>query len=243
VRKRPAQRRAQARGVGLAQLGRHRDRRRPHGKARAEQRDLRRARRAERVPHEVAAEADRRRRGVRPGREVHRAERTHAGEGRGEGVELGRNWAGAGEVVSPVLARAFIALLLLLPCTAAPAAAAGDARVAAIQVALLHRGLYAGPIDGIAGPGTRQAVVALQTRAGLARDGIAGPRTLAALGGHAKLGGRVLVVGVRGLDVAGLQFSLAWHGFPSGAFDGDFGLHTDAAVRRFQTWSGLGGDG
>jgi len=142
-----------------------------------------------------------------------------------------------------VLARAFIALLLLLPCTAAPAAAAGDARVAAIQVALLHRGLYAGPIDGIAGPGTRQAVVALQTRAGLARDGIAGPRTLAALGGHAKLGGRVLVVGVRGLDVAGLQFSLAWHGFPSGAFDGDFGLHTDAAVRRFQTWSGLGGDG
>ena len=41
---------------------------------------------------------------------------------------------GAREVASVVSLRAFIALPLLLACTAAPAAAAGDARVAALQV-------------------------------------------------------------------------------------------------------------
>ena len=41
VRRRAAQRRAQARGVGLAELGRHRDRRGPAREARAEQRHRR----------------------------------------------------------------------------------------------------------------------------------------------------------------------------------------------------------
>jgi murein DD-endopeptidase MepM/ murein hydrolase activator NlpD len=43
--------------------------------------------------------------------------------------------------------------------------------------------------------------------------------------------------------VAALQFKLAWHGFPSGTFDGDFGSHTDSALRRFQRWARLGVDG
>ena len=119
----------------------------------------------------------------------------------------------------------------------------GDARVAALQVALLRRGLYLGTIDGITGPGTRHAVLGLQRQAGLTRDGIAGPRTFATLGRHTTLGIRVLERGARGLDVAALQFDLAWHGFPSGTFDGDFGLRTDAALRRFQTWAGLRDDG
>jgi murein DD-endopeptidase MepM/ murein hydrolase activator NlpD len=134
---------------------------------------------------------------------------------------------------------------LVLPCFflgAAPAAAA-DARVAALQVALHSRGLYAGTIDGIAGPQTKRAVLAYQRRAGLERDGIAGPRTFAALGGHAALGARVLAPGKRGLDVAALQFALAVHGFPSGTFDGVFGLRTEAALRRFQHWAGLMSDG
>jgi murein DD-endopeptidase MepM/ murein hydrolase activator NlpD len=139
--------------------------------------------------------------------------------------------------------RASIALPLLLACTAAPAAAAGDARVAALQVGLASRGLYAGTIDGVAGPGTRRAVIALQRRAGLAPDGVAGPHTFAALGGHATMGARTLAFGSRGLDVTELQFALAWHGFPSSTIDGDFGPHTDAAVRRFQRWSGLRDDG
>ena len=64
LRRRAAQHRAEARGVGLAELGRHRDRRRPAGEAGAEQRHLRRARGAVELPDEVAAGADRRRRGA-----------------------------------------------------------------------------------------------------------------------------------------------------------------------------------
>lgn len=134
---------------------------------------------------------------------------------------------------------------LVLPCLflgAAPAAAA-DARVAALQVALHSRGLYQGTIDGVPGPQTKRAVLAYQRRAGLERDGIAGPRTFAALGGHAALGARVLAPGKRGLDVAALQFALAVHGFPSGTFDGVFGPRTEAALQRFQHWAGLSADG
>jgi murein DD-endopeptidase MepM/ murein hydrolase activator NlpD len=57
------------------------------------------------------------------------------------------------------------------------------------------------------------------------------------------MGARILVLRKRGLDVTQLQFALAWHGFPSSTIDGDFGRHTDAAVRRFQTWAGLRDDG
>jgi murein DD-endopeptidase MepM/ murein hydrolase activator NlpD len=53
----------------------------------------------------------------------------------------------------------------------------------------------------------------------------------------------VLVLGRRGWDVSGLQFLLAWHGFPSGNFDGHFGPRTNAALRRFQRWAGLFADG
>jgi len=49
--------------------------------------------------------------------------------------------------------------------------------------------------------------------------------------------------GQRGWDVAALQFKLGRHGFPSGPMDGGFGARTDAALRRFQAWSGLGADG
>ena len=59
LRERAAERRAEARGLGLAELGRHRDRRRPAGEAGApEQRRLGRPRGPERLPHEVAAQAD-----------------------------------------------------------------------------------------------------------------------------------------------------------------------------------------
>jgi murein DD-endopeptidase MepM/ murein hydrolase activator NlpD len=51
------------------------------------------------------------------------------------------------------------------------------------------------------------------------------------------------VRGRRGWDVSALQFKLAWHGFPSGNFDGDFGPRTDTALRRYQRWAGLFADG
>jgi murein DD-endopeptidase MepM/ murein hydrolase activator NlpD len=50
-------------------------------------------------------------------------------------------------------------------------------------------------------------------------------------------------VPARGWDLAALQFLLARHGFPSGPVDGGLGPRTDAALRRFQAWAGLGADG
>jgi peptidoglycan hydrolase-like protein with peptidoglycan-binding domain len=143
--------------------------------------------------------------------------------------------------------RAGIALLALvgLLAVATDARAGGTANVAALQVGLQARGLYGGTIDGVMGPRTRRAVRALQRHAGIAVDGIPGPQTRRALGRYARhrLGDRMLHNGSRGWDVAALQFKLAWHGFPSGTFDGDFGLHTDSALRRFQRWAHLGVDG
>ena len=128
---------------------------------------------------------------------------------------------------------------------AGAAAGAGEPRVAALQVGLRTRGLYAGTIDGVAGPSTAAAVRRFQRRARLSVDGIAGPRTRAALGryGRHTLGSRPLAIRAFGWDVAELQFLLAWHGFPSGSFDGRFGRRTAGALRRFQRFAGLRPDG
>ena len=65
----------------------------------------------------------------------------------------------------------------------APARApAASERVAALQVGLRARGVYGGDVDGLNGPGTSTGVRKLQRRAGIAVDGIAGPRTRRALG-------------------------------------------------------------
>jgi murein DD-endopeptidase MepM/ murein hydrolase activator NlpD len=143
--------------------------------------------------------------------------------------------------------RAAIVATAVAGCLIAPAVAAGagDAGVAALQVALRARSLYGGTIDGYAGPQTRAAVLALERRARLPADGIAGPRVRRALGrfGRPPLGSRLLRQGDAGWDVAAFQFRLAWRGFPSGDFDGVFGAHVEAAVRSFQRWAGLSVDG
>jgi len=136
-----------------------------------------------------------------------------------------------------ILAVAALSLLL-----AAPARAAGDPAVAVLQATLQARGLYAAAVDGLRGPATNAAVRTAQRRAGLAVDGIVGPRTRRALRLR-PLGSRPLRAGLVGTDVLALQFALAWHGFPSGTFDGGFGAHTGAAVRRFQSFAGLAADG
>lgn len=136
--------------------------------------------------------------------------------------------------------------LVLASLAAAPAAVASrDAGVAALQVALYARGLYAGSIDGVDGPVTARAVSRFQQRRGLRPDGIAGQATRRALGRYGRhlLGSRPLVRGTTGWDVAALQFVLAWHGFPSASFDGRLGVHTLRALERFQRWSGLTPDG
>lgn len=134
------------------------------------------------------------------------------------------------------------AVLLLAPS----AFAAGDAEVAALQVGLRNRGLYTGTVDGVLGESTISAVRKLQQKAGIAVDGVPGAQTRSALGRYgrrAPLGRRVVVTGMRGWDVAALQFELAWHGFPSGNFDGLFGPSTKKALRKFQRWAGIAPDG
>jgi murein DD-endopeptidase MepM/ murein hydrolase activator NlpD len=127
----------------------------------------------------------------------------------------------------------------------APDALGASGNVAALQVALRARGLYAGDVDGVAGPLTTDGVRRLQARRGLVVDGIAGPATRRALGrrGRPDLGSRPLSVGARGWDVAGLQFLLGRAGFPLGAMDGFLGPRTGAALQRFQGWAGLAVDG
>jgi murein DD-endopeptidase MepM/ murein hydrolase activator NlpD len=125
------------------------------------------------------------------------------------------------------------------------AAHARSADTAALQVALRAKHAYSGTVDGIRGPMTREGVRRFQQRRGLVADGIAGPATRAALGwrGRPKLGRRVIGPGAKGWDVAALQWLLATRGFPSGSFDGRHGARTQAALQRFQAWSGLGADG
>jgi murein DD-endopeptidase MepM/ murein hydrolase activator NlpD len=138
--------------------------------------------------------------------------------------------------------RGFLAVAALSLLLVAPARAAGDPAVAVLQATLRSRGLYTAAVDGLRGPATDAAVRAAQRRAGLAVDGVVGPRTRRALRLRA-LGSRSLRIGTAGTDVLALQFALAWHGFPSGTFDGGFGGHTDAAVRRFQRFARLTADG
>jgi murein DD-endopeptidase MepM/ murein hydrolase activator NlpD len=131
-------------------------------------------------------------------------------------------------------------------CLAASApASAASSRVAALQVALRAHAVYDGAVDGVPGPGTAAGVRRIQARAGLAADGIAGPRTRRALGslGRHPVGSRPLRTGRRGWDVAALQFALETHGFPCGSVDGGFGARTSAAVRRLQAFAGLPADG
>src|SRR4051794_21225847 len=143
------------------------------------------------------------------------------------------------------MARIAIAAVALALLVAGPAAARVSSSTAALQVALRAVGLYGGSVDGVAGPGARAAVGALQARRGLVVDGIAGPRTRHALGrrGRPRLGSRPLSVGARGWDVAALQFLLARHGFPSGPVDGGLGPRTGAALLRYQSWASLRADG
>jgi peptidoglycan hydrolase-like protein with peptidoglycan-binding domain len=149
---------------------------------------------------------------------------------------------------SPV--RTWPVLLVVLCCSVVPlpgarAAEIGEPPIAALQVELISRSLYFGPVDGLAGPETKNALRQLQGQVGLRPTGVFSPLTRSALGPWAApdLGSRMLHVGAVGWDVAELQFLLAWHGFPSGLFSGVYSERVGGAVERYQRSAGLTPDG
>jgi soluble lytic murein transglycosylase-like protein len=127
----------------------------------------------------------------------------------------------------------------------APAAGAASGSVAALQVALRAHRVDPGPVDGVRGPLTRRALVTFQRRSGIEATGKVGRATRRALGrmGRPLLGQRELRVGLRGWDVASLEFRLRRYGLPRNAIDGRFTPATSAALRRFQRATGLSPDG
>jgi peptidoglycan hydrolase-like protein with peptidoglycan-binding domain len=138
-----------------------------------------------------------------------------------------------------------IATLLCAGALSGEAAALGNAQWPGLQVALYRHGFYKGPIDGIPGPLTRQAVVDFQRARRLEPDGVPGKRTLAAFGplGRPLFGSRMLARGMVGFDVSVLQFLLARHGFATDSLNSNFGPVTEQRVRAFQRKAGLAPDG
>jgi peptidoglycan hydrolase-like protein with peptidoglycan-binding domain len=101
-------------------------------------------------------------------------------------------------------------------------------------------------IDAIFGANTEAAVQSFQQGAGLARDGIVGPKTWAALPAdpHTPL----LRRGASGQDVHRLQtglhaYATGGQGADPGPVDSDFGPKTEHAVRVYQSERGLPVDG
>lgn len=117
-------------------------------------------------------------------------------------------------------------------------------------------------VDGSFGGSTASAVRSLQSAAGLAVDGVVGPKTWNALSGGTKIGGAkpstggskpstggssssaqpTLRQGDRGAAVRTLQSKLNERG-ASVSVDGVFGAGTRTAVRALQSAAGLGVDG
>lgn len=101
-------------------------------------------------------------------------------------------------------------------------------------------------VDGIFGPNLEKAVKDFQQSAGLAVDGVVGPKTWAALPNGAPM--PVLKQGSSGAVVESLQRVLtngaqgAWNVTPQG-LDGQYGPKTKASVEAFQKWAKVGVDG
>jgi peptidoglycan hydrolase-like protein with peptidoglycan-binding domain len=111
-----------------------------------------------------------------------------------------------------------------------------------------YPGLPTVAVDGVFGPGTQAAVIALQQRLGLTADGKVGPVTWNALRNALGTGsGGILKEGSQGDEVRDMQLLLnqaaANWGTPYVTADGIFGPATKAAVIAFQKAAGIAADG
>lgn len=97
--------------------------------------------------------------------------------------------------------------------------------ISVVQFDLTFLGYYEGPIDGIAGEETQDAISAFQKDAGIDVDGEYGPQTDAAMAEALESDEEY---------VADLQEFLIKEGHYSGDVDGDYGTGTQKAVKAFQ---------
>ena len=118
----------------------------------------------------------------------------------------------------------------------------GSSSIAAVQQWCNDNYSYSQNVDGINGENTKKGLVkALQTElnrqcgAGLATDGIWGPKTRAACINVRQ--------GARGNITKVLQGALICRGYNTNGFDGIFGSGTTNAVKAFQRSRGLSADG
>jgi peptidoglycan hydrolase-like protein with peptidoglycan-binding domain len=115
------------------------------------------------------------------------------------------------------------------------------------QQQLRNLGLYRGPLDGIAGPGTQRALQQFQMRNGLAVTGILDPQTMIKLIGAESIGQAARTqpspnqasTAYSMTEVRAAQQRLRDVGLYHGTIDGIFSLQTRRAVERFQTITGL----
>ncbi|MEQ9238302.1 MAG: peptidoglycan-binding protein [Coleofasciculus sp. E2-BRE-01] len=138
-----------------------------------------------------------------------------------------------------------------------------NSQVTSLQRNLQVAGYFNGPITGYYGSTTQDAVIQLQQAQGLTVDGIAGPKTRAALEStpvssasqtapsteatEDRMGfanpGLVLKRGSRNSDVTALQRTLQAQGYYDGPITGYYGNLTENAVIQYQKAKGLTVDG
>ena len=102
-----------------------------------------------------------------------------------------------------------------------------------LQTDLAELGYYDGPIDGVYGTATEEAVREFQAFAGIEEDGIYGPTT----------GTAVAVAVGRPGATSSLQTALTTLCYYRGPIDGDYGEQTTEAVLAFQKDAGVPEDG
>lgn len=121
-----------------------------------------------------------------------------------------------------------------------------NSSVTDLQILLTNRGFYNGPITGVEGPLTKEAILRAQAFYGLTQDSIAGPKTLAALSSDTGSNGATPPVPITTpseSSITTLQNLLTDRGFYSGPITGVAGPLTSEAILRAQAFYGLPQDG
>ena len=117
-----------------------------------------------------------------------------------------------------------------------------DPAVKDLQEALKTLGFDPGPIDGVFGGQTENAVKQFQQAKEIPVDGVVGRVTWINID-EADQSHPVLTSGSTGLPVRRLQSRMSAVGFDTGGVDGRFGAKTETAVRKLQQDFNLTVDG